>query len=111
MENYGNIENKYLLIKKLGWGAHCVVYLVKEKDTNKEYAAKVLNNEENNTTEIDINLKISSLKNKYIMNLVDKGIGTIVKKGKIFENKHYYIFEYASKGDLFMYIPFFINIF
>ena len=106
MENYGNIENKYLLIKKLGWGANCVVYLVKEKDTNKEYAAKVLNNEENNTTEIDINLKISSLKNKYIMNLVDKGIGTIVKKGKIFENKHYYIFEYASKGDLFMYIPF-----
>ena len=45
METEDYIDNKYIKIKKLGEGSFGKVYLVKSKDTNKEFAVKLLLNE------------------------------------------------------------------
>ena len=42
METEDYIDNKYIKIKKLGEGSFGKVYLVKTKDTNKEFAVKLL---------------------------------------------------------------------
>ena len=97
------IDNKYIKIKTLGEGSFGKVYLVKTKDTNKEFAVKVLL-KENKNFEIKIKIIniISSLKSKYIINLIDYGKGPIPGNG---ENQ-YVVYEYASKGTLFDYFLF-----
>jgi serine/threonine protein kinase len=76
---------------------------VKTKDTNKEFAVKVLL-KENKNFEIKIKIIniISSLKSKYIINMIDYGKGPILGNG---ENQ-YVVYEYASKGTLFDYFLF-----
>ena len=97
------IDNKYIKIKTLGEGSFGKVYLVKTKDTNKEFAVKVLL-KENKNFEIKIKIIniISSLKSKYIINMIDYGKGPILGNG---ENQ-YVVYEYASKGTLFDYFLF-----
>ena len=97
------IDNKYIKIKTLGEGSFGKVYLVKTKDTNKEFAVKVLLKENKNfEVKIKIINIISSLKSKYIINLIDYGKGQIPGNG---ENQ-YVVYEYASKGTLFDYFLF-----
>ena len=97
------IDNKYIKIKTLGEGSFGKVYLVKTKDTNKEFAVKVLLKENKNfEVKIKIINIISSLKSKYIINMIDYGKGPILGNG---ENQ-YVVYEYASKGTLFDYFLF-----
>ena len=42
MESQDSIDNKYIIIERKGHGGTADVYLVKEPETNKTYAVKVL---------------------------------------------------------------------
>ena len=103
MESEDYINNKYIIKKALGEGSFGKVYLVKEKDTNKEFAIKVLL-KENKNFEIKIKIIniISSLKSKYIANMINFGKCPISGNGE----KQYVVYEYASKGTLFDYFLF-----
>ena len=104
MEGEGFIDNKYIIIKKIGEGAYGKVYLVKAKDTNKEFAVKVLQKEDK-TLKIKIKIikTFSSLKNKNIINMINNGKGPFIRKGKDKGEKEYIVYEYAPKGTLFDY--------
>ena len=103
MESEDYIDNKYIKIETLGEGGFGKVYLVKEKDTNEEFAVKVLL-KENKHFKIKINLIniISSLKSRYIINMINYGNGPILGNGE----KQYVVYEYATKGTLFDYFIF-----
>ena len=104
METEDYIDNKYIITKKIGEGSYGKVYLVKLKDTNKEFAVKVLQKEDEMLElKIKIIKKFSSLKNKYIMNMIDNGKGQIIRKGNDKGEKEYLVYEYAPKGTLFDY--------
>ena len=100
MESEDYIDNRYIIKKTLGEGGFGKVYLVKEKDTNEEFALKVLL-KENKYFKIKINLIniISSLKSRYIINMINYGNGPILGNGE----KQYVVYEYAPKGTLFDY--------
>ena len=104
MEGEDFIDNKYIIIKKIGEGAYGKVYLVKAKDTNKEFAVKVLQKEDK-TLKIKIKIikTFSSLKNKNIINMINNGKGPFIRKGKDKGEKEYIVYEYAPKGTLFDY--------
>ena len=105
METKDNIDNKYIIIKKLDEGAFGKVYLIKAKDTNKFFAGKVFLKENKNFGNlIPIIQIISTLKTEYITKMIDSGKGLVYKAGEIMGNYQYVVYEYASKGDLFNYI-------
>ena len=56
------INEKYLIKEKLGSGGQANVFLVLDKDTNEEYAAKVLKKESN---ALDIEIKILNTFKQY----------------------------------------------
>ena len=107
MESEGYIDNKYIIIKKIGEGAYGKVYLVKGKDTNKEFAVKVLLKEDKR---IELKIKIikdfSSSKNKFIINMINSGKGPFIRKGIDKGEKEYIVYEYAPKGTLYDYFIF-----
>ena len=41
-KEYMNIDNKYAILEKKGYGASSIVFLVKELATEKTYVAKIL---------------------------------------------------------------------
>ena len=94
MESEDYIDNKYIKIETLGEGGFGKVYLVKEKDINKEFALKVLLKENKHfKTKIKIINIISSLKSRYIINMINYGNGPILGNGE----KQYVVYEYATK--------------
>ena len=100
-----NIDKKYDIIEKKGFGATSVVYLVKDSTTKKIYAAKIL--KEQSTCfndEVEMLNTLKETNNPYIVNLVNHGTGNVVKKDKVLKEKQYLILEYASKGELLNYI-------
>ena len=44
--NFGIIDNRYILLKVLGSGASSTVYKVKDVINNQEYALKLINNDD-----------------------------------------------------------------
>ena len=107
MEIEDNIDNKYIIIKNLGEGTFGKVFLVKTKDTNKEFAVKVLPKfHKRFKNMIKIIQIISSLNNEYITKMIDSGKGLVYRKGEIEGDYQYVVYEYASKGTLFDYFLF-----
>ena len=106
MENSGEkLNNKYDILEKKGSGATSKVYLVKDPETEKIYAAKVMKEPtEFYDREIEILKSLKSANNPFIVNLIDNGTGNVVLKDKILENKQYIVLEYAPKGELFNYL-------
>ena len=106
MENQDTLDNKYSIIKRLGSGGQAVVYLVKEKNSNNEYAAKMMENKKNVEKEIRLNKKISSVNPPipYIIRFITEGTGDFIRGAKKLHNQKYYLFEYASKYSLYKYI-------
>ena len=99
------IDNKYVLFDKKGEGATSKVYLVKDPNTDKFYAGKILLNQNNLfDKEIEILNRLRPTNNPYIINLIDSGNGEIIRANKPPVTKSYLILEYASKGELFNYI-------
>ena len=100
------LDNKYEMASLIGIGGYSEVYLVKDIKTQREYAAKII-------TKYSVNLanelkicKIikEQIKSPYIIEFIENGIGPIQKGEKIIKNQEYYIFNYASKNNLWKYI-------
>jgi len=100
------IDERYSILSKIDSGSFGVVYLVKDNENQINYAAKIFKSDKGSENELEINNIVKEIKSKYILKLVNSGKGIIRRNGKIFKNKKYYIFEYASKGDFFKYIRF-----
>ena len=107
MIDNGLIDEKYIILKKIGGGGTSKVFLVKEVGANEKYAAKILtkmNNETIFNNEINIlNYLQNKINKKYIINLISYNEGIIKRKNIITENK-YLILEFAEKGNLYDYI-------
>jgi serine/threonine protein kinase len=115
LEKDSIIDNKYIIIQKIGEGAYSKVYLVQDINDKQKYAAKILlksnpqKEKSNFLNEISILgiLKKSISINKYVTLYHDSGEGQItkVKDGEITkENRQYLISNYLSKGNLFSYL-------
>ncbi|KAJ6227376.1 protein kinase superfamily protein [Anaeramoeba flamelloides] len=96
-------HGKYLSICLLGWGAHAIVWLVFDLNTDRFFAMKIIKNDENYIrhaiSEIKIHKaikKVSGTGSKRITNLIDH----FVHKHQ--DRKHYcMIFELCNEKDLF----------
>ena len=115
MERENIIDDKYIILKKIGRGGTAKVFIVKEKKSNNIYAAKVLKDFENDKKKKNVenmfNKEITILthlkqtqNNEYIINFIDNGSGEIRRKERQTSINKYLILEYASKGSLFDYI-------
>ena len=97
------IDLNYLIEKKIGFGGTSNVFLVKEKETNREFVAKVLKEENNFLFDNEINI-LKDLKqpnNPYIINIINSGEGDIVRNKRKTKKCKYCILEYAVYGDIF----------
>jgi len=106
MENSGEkLNNKYDILEKKGSGATSKVYLVKDPETEKIYAAKVMKQPTDYyDKEVEILKSLKSANNPFIVNLIENGTGNVVLKDKVLENKQYIVLENAPKGELFNYL-------
>ena len=106
MENIcERLDNKYAILEKKGSGATARVYLVKDPETEKIYAAKIMKKSTDFfDKEIEILKSLKSANNPFIVNLVDNGTGNVVLKDKVLENRQYIVLEYAPKSELFHYL-------
>ena len=103
--NESTINNRYKIIEKKGRGASATVYLTEDINTKKQYAVKVLKEiTPSFQKEIQMLEKVSSLKNPYIVNLIEFGEGPVKIGSKPSRNLQYFVLEYASKGEIFDYI-------
>ena len=87
MEEQDILDSKYFIIKRLGSGGQAVVYLVKEKGSNNEYAAKMMEDENNIENEIRLNKKFSSVNPPipYVIRFINEGIGNFIRGGNKLE--------------------------
>ena len=110
------LDNKYILKKRIGYGAQGEVYLVVKIEDNKEYVAKLRTKEKEETkeqyhfmNEINILNKLKNKEKRYVPFLYDSGASFIKNEGEDIDENNlekvlYLIIDYASKGDLFYYI-------
>ena len=100
------INSKYLIKELLNSGFQAFAFLVLEKETNKEYVAKVFKESQKFYCDQEVNI-LNTLKeenNPYIVKIIDSGEGEVIRKNKPTINTKYYILEYASFGNIFDYI-------
>ena len=110
------IDNRYIKDKTLGTGGEGVAYLVLDKETQKQYVAKIIEQKDNKEKieyvkdkkfEKDLEEikrmfnKISLIQSPYIICCIKEGKGNITLNNEILKNRNYFIFEYASRSDLF----------
>ena len=115
LEKDTKINNRFTIIRKIGQGNFSKVYLTRDKNDEKEYAAKIPLNSasqeeiDNFLNEIKI-LKIlneENINNNYVTIYHDSGkfeVSDIKDDKKISENRHYLITNYLSKGNLYTYL-------
>ena len=104
-KNNKSKKNKYNPLHKIGSGAFSNVYFTEDQTNNNHYAMKILKKlSPSFGKEILMHEEISSIKNPYIINLIDYGIVRLKSKQIPAEQKQYAILEYASEGELFDYI-------
>ena len=111
MENE-SIDDKYIIIKKIEKGGTSKIFIVKEKDSEEKYIAKVL--KEKDTDENSKNyfrqeiFALKYLKEKkcdlYIVNFVNSGEGEVKRIDHPITINRYLILGYEEKGCLFDYI-------
>lgn len=105
------LDEKYILIKKIGSGATCKVKLAKHIDSDEILAVKILNNiggrsmtaNKHHVQEIEMLKKVS---HPNIINLRDGNRGIIKKPDGRSKMVEYIVLEYAGNGELFDYIYF-----
>ena len=100
------IASKYIIKEKIGSGGQANAFLVEEKETKNEYVAKVLKREEDISilNEIEILKELKKNNNPYIINIIDSGKGTIIRKDREKRERDYFILENAKYGNIYDYI-------
>ena len=78
--NQEQIDKKYLIIEKVGTGGQANVFLVKDRQTEIKYVAKVIK-EEDNTLENEIKIlqNLKKYNNPYNINIIESGEGQIIR--------------------------------
>ena len=98
------IDNRYIIINKLGYGLTSNVYLVKDKINQTLYAAKVLKKpSEYFQNEINILNELRVINNSHLVNLITSGEG-IISRGNKEKKRQYIILENAPNRELMNYI-------
>ena len=97
------IDLKYLIQEKIKSKKNANLFLVKEKETNILYVAKVFKKE---TTEIEVLNLLGQYNNPYTVKIINSGEGDIIRKNKETKRRNYFILEYLPLGSLFDYIYF-----
>ena len=97
------IDLKYLIQEKIKSKKNANLFLVKEKETNILYVAKVFKKE---TTEIEVLNILMKYNNPYTVKIINSGEGDIIRKNKETKRRNYFILEYLPLGSLFDYIYF-----
>ena len=108
------LDDKYVMKKKIGYGAQGKIYLVENIDNKDEVVVKLREKEDLLDiekhfflNEIEILKKLRNEEKKHVPYIYDSGEGYIKKEGINEDNLKknlYLIMDYASKGDLFNYI-------
>ena len=99
------IDSKYIIIEKKGHGASASVFLVKDKNQQNVYAAKVLKKPSDLfQNEINMLNAVKKLNSPNIVNIINSGEGLIIRKDHPKKTSQYLVLEYAEKGELFNYI-------
>ena len=104
----GAIGEKYEIISEINLrGGEGLIFLIKEKTTDKFYAAKFPKDKKTSlNNEINI-LKILKNKNcKNIVNIIDSGESKIIINSQLLFTKQYLILEFAQRRDLSEYLQF-----
>ena len=110
------IDNKYIIKKRLGYGAQGEVFLVEKIGDNNEYVVKIINedkvsseNKNNFMSEIEILKILSNQEKKYVPYLFDSGEGFVKKEGENVDESDlvkrlYLVIDFAVNRDLFYYL-------
>jgi serine/threonine protein kinase len=112
--NYSDLpilDDKYILVKKLGSGATCKVKLGLDKETKEPVAIKILTTKAGsmNTTSKHYNAELDMLQkinHKNIINLKGANKGCIKKSDGRNKVVDYIVLELAENGELFDYLYF-----
>ena len=97
------IDTRYLILEKLENQKNAKIFLVKEKESNKSYVAKVFK-EETSEIEIEILNILKTNNNPYTVKIIYSGEGEIIRKNKEPKKRKYFISEFCPYGNLFDYI-------
>ena len=111
-KDFAILDEKYILLKKIGTGATCKVKLAKCKDTNEIVAVKILTPQgrpganipnKHFVQEVEMLKKVA---HPNIINLKDGNKGIVKKPDGRSKMVDYIVLEYAANGELFDYIYF-----
>jgi len=89
--------DELVVIKELGKGGFARVLLVKDENTNKQYALKLLDKEKFNINVISREINAHKILNKYPNSIKCHRVG-------IYKKEIYLLLDYAEKGTLFNYV-------
>ena len=105
-EIIGEIDDDYIILKKLSYGGQANVFLVENKNTNVKYAAKVPKKNDSSFLKDEHEI-LDTLKNSpYIIKCIEYKEGIIKRNGREPEKKYYLILELSSNRALDEYIRF-----
>lgn len=107
--NYGLLNEKYILIEKIGSGGTSEVFKALNKSNNMYYAAKIIKiNSSNDLKLVENELRtLSEVRSPNIVNIIDGGKGSIQFEENTTKKSFlvfYLILEYLDYGDLFSFI-------
>ena len=106
-DNYGILDEKYILECEMGDGATSTVYKAKDSLSGKYYAVKIFEeHSEIFDREVLFNSRIIKSKNNnhFFIKYISSSLHGTLDKDGFKEKKCYILYELASKGDLFRYI-------
>ena len=91
------LDNKYIILKRLGEGATSIVYKIKDFTNGKEYAAKLFKKYDDFVeNEININKIVTELNCPFFIKYISSSVGYLVK-GETTSIQPYILFELCSK--------------
>ena len=104
--NQGQIDLRYIIKEKIGSGGTANIFLVEEIETNREYVAKVLKNDNNNlyNNEVYILNILRPYNSPYIINIINSGEGNINRNNRNPRLRKYAILEYAPYGNIYNFL-------
>ena len=112
LEKDSILDNRYVIIRKIGSGGFAKTYLVLDQKDENEYAAKIVLEKRYQKdkrillNEINIINKLNEIpeNNKYLIQYHGSGVGKVRKNQVISKDREYLITNYISKGNLIKYI-------
>jgi serine/threonine protein kinase len=102
-ENKGILDDKYILLDKIGEGTSGKVYLSEEIVSHQKYAIKIFNEKCIDEFERELHI-LQKIQNKNIIKFITNGTGSKLKHGFKSNKLDYIVLENAEKGELFYFV-------